>query len=146
MITSLRNARWVQVSTLVVCCCLTFGCASERLAIPNSEFLGHEIGSKHPSLIRGAARSRNAPDELRLILSEGRVDEVQAFYSQDIRIEELRRRINVCYHKFEQPALRSSEFGLWRVPPEHLVIQLSNNGERPLLIFTQMHKSKDAFH
>ena len=114
------------------------GFASDAIAIPNPELLGANPSLAKQILTVDSTGPNTFPKELRLIVKSGAVDEIQAFYSDKIEINQIAATVDAHYKQHEMPSQRGKDFRLWRVLPQRFVIQLSTYEGDRLLIFTRM--------
>lgn len=132
---------------LTLICLASLSClAYEPVAIPNSKALGLSLISTNFTLMNHSSKAEILPKEVRLVVSNGMVDEIQAIYDEKIPFLEIIAALNANYSASEMKDLRSDDFGLWKVVSEKFVIQLSrfkgddisiNRGDR-LLILTRI--------
>lgn len=111
----------IFAATLITSSCI----GEQKVAIPNAEALGMSVISANIPIMTNSDQSMVLPKELRLIVSNGIVDEVQAVYSSNISFSRIVTSINSRYSNSEMKDVRSIDFGLWKVPTKQFVIQLS---------------------
>jgi hypothetical protein len=114
------------------------GFATDRVVLPNWELLGTSPATANRILVTNSTETNLFPKEVRLIVTESAIDEIQAFYSDKIEIEQIAAAIDALYKGSEMADLHRKHFRLWKVSDKKFVIQLSDCEGSRLLIITRM--------
>jgi len=120
---------------------LSFG--AEFIAIPNAQILGANAGSGC-QIVPTNSTIKVFPKEIRTIILDGSIDEIQAFYGENVTFDQIASAIDARYPQYELVNLREKSFRLWRVLPRKFVVQLSIHEKSSVLIFTRMKKSMET--
>lgn len=118
------------------------GCGTNTVVLPNPEILGASPASENQILAISSNRTNHSPKEVRLVLVDGNIDEIQAFYSDKVAFEHIATAIGSHYREFEMADLHRENFRLWRVQPKKFVIQLSEYEGDRLLILTRIREPR----
>jgi hypothetical protein len=94
-----------------------------QIVLPNPDSLGKDVKNNLIPL-ESTAETGLAPIELRMIMKNGEVQEVQAFYEKSINIDQIAMAVSADTNNTENVTLRSSKFRCWWNQSAKIQIQL----------------------
>jgi hypothetical protein len=123
----------------VLCPSIIF--AEDLIDLPDPRILGSKITSPNSVLIPNVDNRSLFPKEVRLIVSDGQISEIQVLYDGKVQLDQIEAAVNMSYPAAEMNKFQSTSIRLWKVVSKKFVIQLSSNDDGNLLIFTKMTSS-----